>query len=202
MKVKMKMFLLVFTVMFAGMHSMFGQTASNKMNEKLSASAGRIVRMSSLNEDSAKIKLALNKGLDDELNRERVGSDQANYSGKMFSGPNSGVTKDEMMIRIAEIEIVPEQLEAYKAILKVEAAASVEKEVGVLAIFPMYQIEQPNQIRIVEIYANRNAYLAHLQTEHFLQYKNSTSSMVKSLKLVEMDALDPDTMAKIFRKIN
>lgn len=40
-----------------------------------------------------------------------------------------------MMIRIAEIEIVPEHLEAYNAILSTEATASMIKEPGVIAIF-------------------------------------------------------------------
>jgi hypothetical protein len=40
-----------------------------------------------------------------------------------------------MMVRISEIEILPEYLTEYNAILKEEAAASVEKEKGVVAIF-------------------------------------------------------------------
>ena len=66
-----------------------------------------------------------------------------------------------MFIRIAEIEILPEYLKEYNAILKEEAAASVKAEPGVIAIFPMYLQENPNQIRILEIYANKAAYQAH-----------------------------------------
>lgn len=106
-----------------------------------------------------------------------------------------------MMLRIAEVEIFPPFLEEYLTILKTEAAASVDVEPGVLAIFPMYQKEHPNQIRIVEMYANKEAYLSHLKTPHFLHYKTSTQKMVKSLKLVDMKSIDPDGMKKIFRKI-
>ena len=106
----------------------------------------------------------------------------------------------EAMVRVSEIEIVSSHLDEYKAILKEEAAASVRLEPGVIAIFPMYQKEHPTQVRILEIYANREAYESHLQTSHFQRYKTTTLRMVKSLKLVDMGVVDAETMSRIFRK--
>ncbi len=111
------------------------------------------------------------------------------------------LTNQDMMVRIAEIEIFPEYLQEYKAILKEEAAASIRIEAGVIAIFPMSEQQQPNQIRIVEIYANKEAYQSHLKTPHFQHYKTSTVKMVKSLKLVDMETLDKQTMLQIFKKL-
>ena len=105
-----------------------------------------------------------------------------------------------MMVRIAEIEILPEYLEEYKAILKVESEASVKVEPGVICIFPMYQKENPTQIRLLEIYASKVAYQSHLQTPHFQHYKTTTLKMVKSLRLVEMHTINPEAMQEIFRK--
>lgn len=107
----------------------------------------------------------------------------------------------DMMVRIAEIEIFPEYVQEYKAILKEEAAASIRIEAGVIAIFPMSEQQQPNQIRIVEIYANKEAYQSHIKTPHFQHYKTSTVKMVKSLKLVDMETLDKQTMLQIFKKL-
>lgn len=107
----------------------------------------------------------------------------------------------EMMVRISEIEIDANYLEEYKAILKEEAEASVRLEPGVISIFPMYQKENPTQVRILEIYASREAYESHLKTPHFQKYKTTTLKMVKSLKLVDMDVMDAETMAKIFKKM-
>jgi len=112
------------------------------------------------------------------------------------------VTNAQMMVRISEIEILPEYLKEYNAILKEEAAASIEKEKGVVAIFPMSIRQQPTQIRIIEIYADSLAYLSHLKTPHFQHYKTATLKMVKALKLIDMDALDPETMSAIFKKYN
>lgn len=107
----------------------------------------------------------------------------------------------EMMVRISEIEIDPFYLEDYKAILKEEAAASVKLEPGVIAIFPMYQKETPTQIRILEMYANKTSYEQHLKTPHFQKYKTTTIKMVKSLKLVDMEAIDVSAMSLLFRKL-
>jgi quinol monooxygenase YgiN len=107
-----------------------------------------------------------------------------------------------MMIRISEIEIDSSYLQEYKNILQIEAKASVQKESGVVAIFPMYQKENPTQIRILEIYSNKSAYENHIKSPHFLKYKASTLKMVKSLKLIDMNSIDTETMKDIFRKFN
>lgn len=115
---------------------------------------------------------------------------------------NKTINSDEMMTRISEIEIEPEYLEEYLSILKEESKASLELESGVISIYPMYQKENPNEIRILEIYADNKAYQAHLETPHFKHYKTTTLKMVKSLKLVDMKAIDGQTMSMIFKKIN
>jgi quinol monooxygenase YgiN len=107
-----------------------------------------------------------------------------------------------MIIRMSEIEIDTTHLDEYKTILKEEAEASVRLEPGVISIYPMQQQEDPTQVRILEIYANEDAYKAHLKTPHFQKYKTTTLKMVKSLRLVDMEAMDVKTMSSIFRKVN
>ena len=119
----------------------------------------------------------------------------------IFTSNSISAQKKDMMIRISEIEIYPEYLSQYKAILKEESSASVKLEPGVLAIFPMYQKKDSTQIRILEMYKDNDAYQSHLKTPHFLKYKTSTVKMVKSLKLIDMDAIDPESMKMLFRKM-
>ena len=45
----------------------------------------------------------------------------------------------------------------------------------------------PTEIRLLEIYANEEAYQSHLKTHHFLHYKKMTLKMVKSLELIDME---------------
>jgi 4-carboxymuconolactone decarboxylase len=136
-----------------------------------------------------------------DLISKHINITQANILREMLSKPTMPVVAPDMMVRISEIEIIPEHLQEYSAILKEEAAASVKIEPGVIAIFPMYQKENSTQMRIVEIYANNAAYQSHLQTPHFQHYKTSTLKMVKSLKLVDMVSLDSKAMQEIFKKL-
>jgi alkylhydroperoxidase/carboxymuconolactone decarboxylase family protein YurZ/quinol monooxygenase YgiN len=136
-----------------------------------------------------------------DLIEKLINRTQANTFRKLLSKPELPVIEEGMMVRISEIEIVPAFLKEYNTILKEEAAASVKIEPGVIAIFPMYQNDHPTQVRIIEIYANRAAYQSHLKTPHFQHYKTTTLKMVKSLKLVDMQTLDKETMPEIFRKL-
>ena len=100
------------------------------------------------------------------------------------------------MVRIAKIVVDPAQLEAYKAAAKEEIEASVRLEPGVLTLYAVAEKDNPTHITILEIYADTNAYKAHIQTPHFLKYKNGTKDMVKSLDLVEVDPLVPGMKIK------
>lgn len=119
----------------------------------------------------------------------------------MVSYLSASAQQKELMVRIAEIEIDPAYLEEFKAILAEEAAASVKLEPGVIALFPMYQKENPSQVRILEMYASQAAYEQHLKTPHFQKYKTTTLKMIESLKLVDMEAIDVATMPLIFKKL-
>jgi len=66
----------------------------------------------------------------------------------------------------------------------------------------MYKEQNPTEITIVEIYADKKAYEAHLETPHFKEYKTNTLKMVQSLKLIDMTSIDPTTMHLIFKKLN
>ena len=101
-----------------------------------------------------------------------------------FSG-GSAIGKDskEPYVRVAEIEIDPVQLEPYKAAVKEQIEAAVRLEPGVLALYSMADKENPAHIFVFEMYADVDAYKAHLETAHFKKYKAITQNMVKSLKL-------------------
>ena len=93
------------------------------------------------------------------------------------AAPNSA----HPMVRIAELEIDPAQLDAYKAMLAEEQEASVRLEPGVLMLHSVAIADNPTQIRLLEVYASWSAYEAHLEAPHFVRYKTSTEKMVKSL---------------------
>ena len=94
-------------------------------------------------------------------------------------------TCGDKIVRLAEIEVVPEYLEEYLAYATEVGVTSVKVEPGVLTLFSMQTKEDPCKIYILEIYADKEAYQSHLQTAHFKKYKEGTAQMVKSLKLID-----------------
>ena len=98
-----------------------------------------------------------------------------------FSGGSAmGRDSKEPYVRVAEIEIDPVQLEPYKAAVKEQIEAAVRLEPGVLALYSMADKENPAHIFVFEMYADVDAYKAHLETAHFKKYKATTQNMVKS----------------------
>ncbi len=108
---------------------------------------------------------------------------------------------DDMIVRIAEIEVFPEFLNEYLEYATEVDRLSVEREPGVICLFPMQDPADSCQIRILEIYANDAVYQAHLKTDHFQKYKQGTLKMVKSLKLNTMQPMDKVMMKAMFGKM-
>jgi quinol monooxygenase YgiN len=73
----------------------------------------------------------------------------------------------DRLVRIAELEIDPEQLTQYTAALRDEIQTSIRIEPGVISLYTVALKSAPTKIRLLEIYANDAAYQAHLATPHF-----------------------------------
>jgi quinol monooxygenase YgiN len=93
------------------------------------------------------------------------------------------------IVRIAELEIDPAQLDAYKLALKEEIETSIRVEPGVLTLYAVSLKEHPEQIRLFETYRDEAAYESHIQSPHFKTYKDGTRQMVKLLTLVETEPI-------------
>lgn len=107
----------------------------------------------------------------------------------------------DLVVRIAKLEIDPSHLDKYKAALKEEIEASIRIEAGVLTLYAVADKDNPNQITIMEIYANAAAYQAHLQTDHFKKYKSRTKDMIKSLELAETTPIALGTKPDVKNKL-
>jgi quinol monooxygenase YgiN len=88
-------------------------------------------------------------------------------------------------VRVAQIEIDLAQLERYKAAVREQIEAAIRVEPGVLTLYAVAEQDNPARVIVFEIYADPEAYKAHLETPHFKKYKADTQEMVKSLKLVD-----------------
>jgi len=99
-------------------------------------------------------------------------------------------------VRLSRIVVDSTQLARYKALLKEEIEASIQKEPGVLTLYAVFERQRPTHLTILEMYADEAAYQAHVKTPHFLKYKQGTLAMVKALELLDTDPLIPELKIK------
>lgn len=109
-----------------------------------------------------------------------------------FSPQIATAQQKGQMVRLAKLVIDSAQLKNYTAYLKEEIETSLRVEPGVLTLYAVSEKEKPTHITILEIYKDVDAYKVHIQTPHFIKYKNGTLEMVKSLELVETVPLVPE----------
>ena len=103
----------------------------------------------------------------------------------------------ENMVRLSKITVDRERLAEYNAYLKEEIEASMRLEPGVLLLYAMAdEKDHPNEVTILEIYADETAYKSHIETPHFQKYKQGTLDMVKHLELIDTTPLIPGLKIK------
>jgi quinol monooxygenase YgiN len=114
----------------------------------------------------------------------------------LFCSSVFGQQENKQMVRLAKLVIDSAQLKSYRAFLREEIETSIAVEPGVITLYAVAEKSKPMHITILEIYADEDAYKKHIQTPHFLKYKNNTKDMVKSLELVETIPLIPGMKIK------
>lgn len=101
----------------------------------------------------------------------------------------SQIVSGQTKVQIAYMEVDPKKIEQFRQIVWRVGEISTQKEPGVLLLFAASEKERPEQFSVIEIYKDQAAYEHHIKTEHFLSYKKASEPLVKSLKLVQYDAL-------------
>jgi quinol monooxygenase YgiN len=101
-----------------------------------------------------------------------------------------------VVVRIAELEIDPAQLQAYLAAVKEEMDESIRVEPGVLAIYSVAEKDNPTSLRFFEIYADDAAYRSHIASPHFRKYVAVTQPMITACKLIETTPIQLSAKSK------
>ena len=115
---------------------------------------------------------------------------------------NSSAQGSQHYVRIARLVIDSAKLPEYKNALAEHAKTAVRVEKGVLMLYAVYEKERPTHVTVFEIYANEEAYKAHIKTTHFLKYKATVQDMVKSLELVDVVPIALESKDKVGGTVN
>ncbi|MHA6883762.1 putative quinol monooxygenase [Ralstonia pseudosolanacearum] len=90
-------------------------------------------------------------------------------------------------VRIAQLDIDPQRLAEFKAVLQESISTSVRVEPGVFALYAVALKENPHRFLVFEMYKDEATYNAHRETPHFRKFFDSTQQMVTSRTFLDVD---------------
>ena len=88
-------------------------------------------------------------------------------------------------------------LDEYKKVLAKEMQASVTNEPGVLALLATTETANPNVFHLLELYADDEAYKAHIAGPYFQEYNKAVQNMVTDKTLIVNKLQDVTLSGKI-----
>lgn len=88
-------------------------------------------------------------------------------------------------VRIAQLDIKPEFLEAFTASVREGMETALRVEPGVLAIYAVADKQNPAKLTFFEMYVDDDAYERHRNTPHFQKYFHTTKHMIARRLLLE-----------------
>ena len=122
----------------------------------------------------------------ENMNKKQLFVYGASILATTLAGGADAQQADERYVQVAEIEIDPVQLDAYRSAVQEQIDAAIRTEPGVLVLYAVSEKDNPTHVKVFEIYRDRSAYEAHLGSDHFKKYKTTVEKMVKSLKLMQV----------------
>lgn len=103
----------------------------------------------------------------------------------VFNGLGTAHAAEATSIRMAHLQIKPDQLEAFTAAVKEEMEAALRVEPGVLAIYAVADKNDPTKLTFIELYVDEATYQIHRDTPHFQKYFHTTKDMIADRVLLE-----------------
>ena len=111
------------------------------------------------------------------------------------------ITYENMIVRLAEIEVYPQYLTEYLAFANEVDRLSVEREPGVVCLFPMQSAEDSTHIRILEIYASEEGHAPHGErpetAHHEATRSGNDETDIQKTKII-WNTLNLETQTSVF----
>lgn len=101
----------------------------------------------------------------------------------------SNARAEDLYIRLIKIELDSNAVENFNELAKTVMSPGIKKEPGVLVMYAVAEKDNPTRVSILEVYKDLDAYNIHLETPHFLKYKEASAKLVKSLARIDVNAI-------------
>ncbi|MGA4198829.1 putative quinol monooxygenase [Ralstonia pseudosolanacearum] len=90
-------------------------------------------------------------------------------------------------VRIAQLDVDPQRLAEFEAVLRESASTSVRVEPGVYTLYAVAFKDNPHRFLVFEMYKDEAAYKAHRETPHFRKFFETTQMMVTSRTFLDVN---------------
>ena len=101
-----------------------------------------------------------------------------------------------MFILIVQVTVKAERIPEFRAAIEKNARLSVASEADCLRFDVSVAEGAPNRFVFYEVYTSEEAWLAHRQTRHFLDYKATVEEMLESRELMRLAPVWPGHLPK------
>ena len=88
-----------------------------------------------------------------------------------------------MFVIVLEFEVKPDVLDSFIPAIRENAATSVRDEPECHQFDVCQNPEEPELILLYEVYTDKAAFKAHVQSEHFAKFEDDTTGMVVAKKV-------------------
>lgn len=96
------------------------------------------------------------------------------------------VGPEHYYLKFARVETSPEGQATFETSVLTNMKTSLAKEAGVLAMYAVREVANPNVWYFYEVYASPEAYQAHRETDHFKTYIAQTQDVVVDKELLDL----------------
>lgn len=101
----------------------------------------------------------------------------------------SKTNPSQLYIRLIKMETDTTAIIDFDHLANSVMLPGIKNEPGVLVMYAVREKNHPSKISVLEVYENLDAYNKHIQTKHFIKYKEESKKIVNSLKLVDVDPI-------------
>lgn len=83
-------------------------------------------------------------------------------------------------------DVIPERRAAFMSAMRAQARNSVANEVGCIRFDVLIARDNLNIVHLYEVYDNENAFEHHLESDHFLAFREQITPWVNSFEITRM----------------
>lgn len=95
----------------------------------------------------------------------------------------------DLYVRLIKIELHSNAVENFNKLGRTVMLPGIKEEPGILVMYAAAEKENPTRVSILEVYESLAAYNTHITTPHYLEYKESAKTLVKSLRFIDVDPI-------------